>query len=79
MLFHGTADGVVPYQWAVNTYNQAIAAGLDSFLTSWAGAGHVPYVQHRTEILEELGRGGFGWDAIFVPEGDTYTSKTRRS
>jgi poly(3-hydroxybutyrate) depolymerase len=53
LLFHGTADVVVPYQWAVNTFNQAIAAGLDSFLTSWAGAGHVPYGQHRTEILDQ--------------------------
>ena len=33
LLFHGTSDFVVPYQWAVNTYNQALAAGLDSFLT----------------------------------------------
>ena len=53
LLFHGTADTVVPYQRAVNTVNQAIAAGLDSFLTSWAGAGHVPYAQHRTEILDQ--------------------------
>jgi acetyl esterase/lipase len=53
LLFHGTADPIVPYQWAVNTYNAALAAGLDSFLTSWAGAGHVPYVQHRTEILDQ--------------------------
>jgi poly(3-hydroxybutyrate) depolymerase len=53
LLFHGTADTVVPYQWAVNTWNQALAAGLDSFLTSWTGAGHVPYAQHRTEILDQ--------------------------
>jgi acetyl esterase/lipase len=53
MLFHGTSDTVVPYQWAVTTKNQATAAGLDSFLTSWTGAGHVPYVQHRTEILDQ--------------------------
>jgi predicted esterase len=53
MLFHGTADVVVPYQWAVDTLNLATAAGLDSFLTSWTGAGHVPYVQHRTEILDQ--------------------------
>ena len=53
LLFHGTADNVVPYQWAVNTWNQANAVGLDSFLTSWPGAGHVPYVQHRTEILDQ--------------------------
>jgi predicted esterase len=53
LLFHGTADVVVPYQWAVNTHDLALAAGLDSFLTSWDGAGHVPYLQHRTEILDE--------------------------
>lgn len=53
LLFHGTADPIVPYQWAVNTHNAALATGLDSFLTSWAGAGHVPYVQHRTEILDQ--------------------------
>lgn len=53
LLFHGTADFVVPYQAAVNTWNQAKAVGLDSFLTSWAGAGHVPYTGHRTEILDQ--------------------------
>ncbi len=53
LLFHGTSDVVVPYQWAVATWTDANAAGLDSFLTSWAGAGHVPYVQHRTEILDQ--------------------------
>jgi predicted esterase len=53
LLFHGTSDVVVPYQWAVDTYNLAIGAGLDSFLTTWTGAGHVPYVQHRTEIIDQ--------------------------
>jgi poly(3-hydroxybutyrate) depolymerase len=53
LLFHGTADGVVPYQWAVNTWTKANDKGLDSFLTSWTGAGHVPYVAHRTEILDQ--------------------------
>jgi acetyl esterase/lipase len=53
LLFHGTSDTVVPYQWAVDTYDAARAAGLDSFLTSWAGNGHVPYVQHRTEIIDQ--------------------------
>ncbi len=53
LLFHGTADPLVPYQSAVNTWNAANNAGLDSFLTTWAGAGHVPYVQHRTEILDQ--------------------------
>ena len=53
MLFHGTSDFIVPYQWAVNTVNAATAVGLDSFLTTWVGAGHVPYVSHRTEILDQ--------------------------
>lgn len=53
MLFHNTADPIVPYQWAVNTVNGALAKGLDAFLTSWPGAAHVPYVAHRTEILDQ--------------------------
>ena len=51
--FHGTADPLVPYSFAVSTHNLALAAGLDSFLTTFVGAGHVPYVQHRTEILDQ--------------------------
>ena len=53
LLLHGTADPIVPYSLAVNTVNQAHAVGLDSFLTSWPGAGHVPYVQNRTQILNQ--------------------------
>jgi acetyl esterase/lipase len=53
LLFHGTNDGLVPYQWAVNTVNEAKAAGLQSFLTTWQGAGHVPYTEHRSEILDQ--------------------------
>jgi acetyl esterase/lipase len=53
LLFHGTSDNVVPYAWAVDTVNDAHAVGLDSFLTSWTGAGHVPYTAHRTEIHDQ--------------------------
>lgn len=55
LLFHGTSDSVVPYSAALGTWNGAVAAGLDSFLTTWSGAGsgHVPYSQHRTEILNQ--------------------------
>jgi acetyl esterase/lipase len=53
LLFHGTADATVPYQLAVNTVNEAQAAGLVALLTTWDGAGHVPYVDHRTEILDQ--------------------------
>lgn len=53
LLFHGTADTVVPYQWALDTVAEAKAAGLLIELTSWPGDGHVPYVSHRTEILDQ--------------------------
>lgn len=53
LLFHGTGDTVVPYQWALDTVTDAEAAGTLVELTSWDGAGHVPYVQHREEILTQ--------------------------
>jgi acetyl esterase/lipase len=53
LLFHGTNDSAVPYQWAVNTVNAAQAAHLDVFLETWPGAGHVPYVQFRDQILTQ--------------------------
>jgi para-nitrobenzyl esterase len=52
LMFHGTADALVPYQWAVNTQNEAKAAGINSFLTTYPGEGHVPYA-HRNEILSQ--------------------------
>jgi carboxylesterase type B len=53
LFFHGTGDPLVPYQWAVNTVNNAHAAHLDAFLETWEGAGHVPYVQFRDQILTQ--------------------------
>ena len=53
LLFHGTADTIVPYSWGVAAYNTALSVGLDSFLTTFVGAGHVPYAQHRSEILDQ--------------------------
>ena len=53
LLFHGTADTIVPYAWAVATYNTAIARGLDSYLTTFTDAGHVPYAANRTAILDQ--------------------------
>ncbi|HET6665582.1 MAG TPA: alpha/beta hydrolase [Acidimicrobiales bacterium] len=53
LLFHGTADGLVPYQWALDTVAEAKAAGLQAFLTTFEGAGHVPYTQNRTTILDQ--------------------------
>lgn len=52
LLFHGTADPLVPYQWAVNTQSAAQAAGLDSYLVTWDGAGHVPYGEFHDQIID---------------------------
>lgn len=53
LLFHGTSDAVVPYQWATNTVTAARDAGLTIEITAWTGDGHVPYVAHRDQILTE--------------------------
>jgi acetyl esterase/lipase len=53
LLFHGTADQLVPYSWAQSTFDRAKAAKLVVVLRTWEGAGHVPYTQNRTQILEE--------------------------
>ena len=50
--FHGTNDGLVPYQWAVNSVNEAKAAGIIAYLTTYQGEGHVPY-NHRDDILSQ--------------------------
>jgi predicted esterase len=51
--FHCTTDPLVPYQWAVNTINEAKAQGLDAFLESWNETCHVPYTEHRQQILDQ--------------------------
>lgn len=53
LMFHGTVDGLVPYGWATATLEQAQSAKVFSYLTTWEGAGHVPYAAHRTEILDQ--------------------------
>lgn len=53
LLLHGTSDTTVPYAWAGNTVRDARAAGDLAVLTSWQGAGHVPYVQFHDQILRE--------------------------
>lgn len=55
LLFHGSSDTIVPYQWAVDTVNAAKTAGLTSLLVTWDGAGHVPYAQNRQQILDQTG------------------------
>jgi predicted esterase len=51
--FHCTTDLVVPYQLAVNTIDAAKAEGLDAFLESWNETCHVPYAEHRQQILDQ--------------------------
>jgi acetyl esterase/lipase len=52
LLFHGTADPLVPYAWAKTTVDKAHDARLPAYLITWQGEGHVPYVQHRQQILD---------------------------
>jgi para-nitrobenzyl esterase len=53
MDFHCTTDPLVSYQWAVNTIDRAKAQGLEAFLESWTETCHVPYVEHRQQILDQ--------------------------
>jgi para-nitrobenzyl esterase len=52
LLFHGTADPLVPYQWALNTLHEAQAADIVSYLTTYQGEGHVPFI-HVDQILSQ--------------------------
>jgi acetyl esterase/lipase len=52
LLFHGTADNRVPYDWAKSTTIKAQRAHLQVELQTWDGDGHVPYVKRRQEILD---------------------------
>jgi acetyl esterase/lipase len=52
LMFHGTADQLVPYQWAVNTLDEARAAGLVAYLTTYEGEGHVPF-NHVAQIMDQ--------------------------
>jgi acetyl esterase/lipase len=53
LLFHTTGDPVVPFAWAETTVEDATAAGIPIEITTWGGTGHVPYAEHRTEIIDQ--------------------------
>lgn len=53
LLLHGTDDQTVPYAWAAATVDKARSLGDLAVLTTWTGAGHVPYAQFREQILRE--------------------------
>jgi acetyl esterase/lipase len=52
LLFTGTADPIVPYQWSVDTANALTAAGVPSTAVVFEGASHVPYQQYGQQMLD---------------------------
>jgi acetyl esterase/lipase len=52
-LFAGTNDGIVPYQWSVDTAMAMRAAGVPADLQTLQDAGHVPWGEHGARIQEE--------------------------
>lgn len=61
LLFHGTLDTTVPYQWALDTQTEAKAAGLSSYLTSFDGAAHSLSPEHNNEMFNQT-RNFFYWE-----------------
>jgi dienelactone hydrolase len=53
LLFHGTADGIVPSTWSDQTAIALLNAGVPAWLQHQEGAGHVPYAQYRSLYLEQ--------------------------
>lgn len=52
MMFHNEVDPLVPYVWATNTRACAEDGGSWARVRTFPGAGHVPYVAHRDEIID---------------------------
>ncbi len=53
MDFPCTTDPLVPYSSAVFTIDAAQAQGLPAFLETWDETCHVPYPEHRQQILDQ--------------------------
>jgi dienelactone hydrolase len=53
IFFHGTADSVVPYDWALGTASQMLRTGIGAVLETLDGAGHVPYNQYHDLIVSQ--------------------------
>lgn len=52
LLFAGTADRTVPYQWSVDTATAMRNAGVPVVLKTLEGAGHVPWAQY-SDLFEQ--------------------------
>jgi acetyl esterase/lipase len=55
LLFHGSADRVVPASWSGATAAAMLEAGVPAWLQVQEGAGHVPWAQYRSLYLEQAG------------------------
>jgi predicted esterase len=53
IFFHGTADSVVPYDWALGTARELLTNGVPAYLETLEGAGHVPYNQYHDQIVSQ--------------------------
>ncbi len=53
LLFHGTADTIIPFAWSVETAVASLSAGIYVNLQPFADAGHVPYTQFRDQIVTQ--------------------------
>jgi acetyl esterase/lipase len=54
ILFHGTADPVLPYPLAVTTCDEIRRAGNVCELHTYEGAGHILYVSHREDVQAKI-------------------------
>ncbi len=53
LLFSGTADPTVPYQWSVQTASDLLHDGVPAILEPFQGAGHDPYTEFQSQIDTE--------------------------
>ena len=53
LLFHGTADTIIPFGWSVETAVASLGAGVYVNLQPFPDAGHVPYTQFRDQIVTQ--------------------------
>ncbi len=53
LLFHCTMDPLVSFDSANTTVTNATNAGLLAVLRTWDGRCHVPYADHKTQIIDE--------------------------
>jgi acetyl esterase/lipase len=51
LLFHGTSDGIVPYEWSAATDAELKKAGVPDEFVTYEGAGHVPFAEQRDDII----------------------------